>query len=156
VSHCNHRLGRWTFSREQVTGVKVLVVVFPLSGSLLLLLGWLRLHVALHRFCIRTLDELIAMRARCLLGFERRVDAAISRPVSRTKTRSQSSEHGVFATSEYGYSSSSLFVEGHIRFLRRPDVVEQNGQLPRHCDNCLVPSLLTASRSQMKSPLSKR
>jgi hypothetical protein len=52
--------------------------------------------------------------------------------------------------------SSSLFVEGHVRFLCRPDVVEQNGQLPRHCDNRLVPSLLTASRGQMKSPLSKR
>jgi hypothetical protein len=111
---------------EQVTGVKVLGF-FPLSGSLLLLLVWLRLHVALHRFCIRTLDELIVMRARCRLGFERRVDAAISRPVSRTKTRSQSSEHGVIATGEHSYSSSSLFVEGHVRFLRCPDVVEQNG-----------------------------
>jgi hypothetical protein len=39
------------------------------------------LHVALHRVCIRTLEEPVVIGARCRLGFERRVDAAISRTV---------------------------------------------------------------------------
>jgi hypothetical protein len=36
------------------------------------------------------------------LGFERRVDAAISRSALKAKARSQSSEHGVVATGEHG------------------------------------------------------
>src|ERR1700678_2663281 len=43
-------------------------------------------------------DELIVIEARCQLGFERRVDAAIYRTASRTKTPTQSSERGVDAT----------------------------------------------------------
>jgi len=38
------------------------------------------------------------MQARCRLGFERRVDAAIYQTVFMTKVGSQSSEHGVVAT----------------------------------------------------------
>jgi hypothetical protein len=66
------------------------------------------------------------MQARCRLGFERRVDAAISRSASRTKTRSQSSEHGVVAMGEHGHSSSSFRVEGYVRPLRDPDAMEQD------------------------------
>jgi hypothetical protein len=50
----------------------------------------------------------------------------------------------------------SFGVEGRIRLLRDPDAMEQDGQLTRYSDNCLVPGLLTASRSQMQAPLSKR
>jgi hypothetical protein len=84
------------------------------------------------------------MQARCRLGFERRVDAAISRSVSRTKTRSQSSEHGVVATGKHGYSSSSFSIEGYIWLLRDPDAMEQDGQLTCHSDDRLVPGLLAA------------
>jgi hypothetical protein len=41
------------------------------------------------------------MQARCRLRFERRVDAAISRPVLKIKVGSQSSEHGVVATGNH-------------------------------------------------------
>lgn len=37
-------------------------------------------------------------KAGCRLGFGRRVNAAIYRPVLRTKVGSQSSEHGVITT----------------------------------------------------------
>jgi len=85
------------------------------------------------------------MQARCRLGFERRVDAAISRSASKTKTRSQSSEHGVVATGEHGYLLCSLRVEGHVRLLRDPDAMEQDGQLACHSNYSFIPSLLTAS-----------
>jgi hypothetical protein len=89
------------------------------------------------------------MQARCRLGFERRVDAAICVSAFKAKADSQSSEHGVVATGEHDHSSSGLFVEGHVRLLRRPDAVEQNGQLTRHGHDCFVPRLLASSCSQM-------
>jgi hypothetical protein len=89
------------------------------------------------------------MQARCRLGFERRVDAAICVSAFTAKADSQSSEHGVVATGEHDHSSSCLFVEGHVRLLRRPDAVEQNGQLTRHGHDCFVPRLLASSCSQM-------
>lgn len=94
---------------EQVGCVKV---VFPSSGSFFLL--FVALHVALHRVCIRTLEEPFLKRARCRLGFERRVDAAISRPVLKTKVGSQSSEHGVIATGKHHQISGYYFVKRHI------------------------------------------
>jgi hypothetical protein len=54
------------------------------------------------------------MQARCRLGFERRVDAAIYRPVLKTKVGSQSSEHGVIATGKHHQTSSCYFVERHV------------------------------------------
>ena len=85
------------------------------------------------------------MLARCRLGFERRVDAAISRSASRTKTRSQSSEHGVVATGEHDHLLGSICVEGYIRLLGNPDAVEQNCQLPCYRNDGLVPGLLATS-----------
>src|SRR5271154_5961696 len=96
------------------------------------------------------------MQARCRLGFERRVDAAISRTVSETKTRTQSSEHGVVATGKHDHSSSSLFVEGHVRLLRGPDAMEQDGQLPSYRNDGLTLRLLTTSGGQVPTPLSQR
>jgi hypothetical protein len=43
------------------------------------------------------------MQARCRLGFERRVDAAIYRSASKAEVGSQSSEHGVVATGSRSY-----------------------------------------------------
>jgi hypothetical protein len=88
------------------------------------LLLFVALHVALHRVCIRTLDELIVMKARCRLGFERRVDAAIYEPISEIKTRTQSSEHGVVATDKHGGLSGCSYVEWHVWLLSGPDAME--------------------------------
>jgi hypothetical protein len=85
------------------------------------------------------------MQARCQLGFERRVDAAISRSASKTKTRSQSSEHGVVATGKHGHLLYSLCVEGHVRLLRDPDAMKKDGQLTCHSNHSFILSLLTAS-----------
>jgi hypothetical protein len=60
----------------------------------------------------------------------------------KTKTRSQSSEHGVVATGEHGYYSSSFCVEGHVWFLGGPETMEQHCQLARDCNNRLIPGLL--------------
>ena len=65
--------------------------------------GFVAPHVALHRVSIRTLDELSWCKLGAGWGSRGRVDAAISRSASRTKTRSQSSEHGVVATGEHDH-----------------------------------------------------
>ena len=96
------------------------------------------------------------MRARCRLGFERRVDAAIYVTVLRTKTRSQSSEHGVVATGEHGHPQAACCVERHVWLLRDPDAVEQDGQLACYRHDSLVLRLLATSGSQMQAPLAKR
>jgi len=83
--------------------------------------------------------------ARCRLGFERRVDAAIYQPAFKAKTPSQSSEHGVVATSKKSHFSSSFSVEGHVRLLRCPDPMKQNGQLTRYRNHGFVPGLLATS-----------
>ena len=118
-------------------------------------LGFVARRVALHRVSMRTLEEPFSEQARCRLGFERRVDAAISRPVSKTKADSQSSEHGVIATDKHRQASSCYSVEGYIRFLRDPDAVEQDRQLPSDGNGCLIPGLLAAPSCQMQSPLSE-
>ncbi len=74
----------------------------------------------------------------------------------KTKTRTQSSEHGVVATGEKGHSLGRLFVERHVWLLGAPEVMEQHGQLAGHGDNRLALGLLAASSSQMQTPLSKR
>jgi hypothetical protein len=106
---------------EQVTDVKLL---FSFIGNLPLLL--VARHVALHRVSIRTLDELFIVQARCRLGFERRVDAAIYRTAFTAKVGSQSSEHGVIATGRHSRALCSLSVERYVWFLRDPDAVEEN------------------------------
>jgi hypothetical protein len=66
------------------------------------------------------------MLARCRLGFERRVDAAIYRSASKAEVGSQSSEHGVVATGEHGDLSSNLFIERHVCGLSAPEVMMQS------------------------------
>jgi hypothetical protein len=85
------------------------------------------------------------MQARCRLGFERRVDAAIYRSASKAEVGSQSSEHGVVATGEHVDLSSSLFVERHVCSLGAPEVMEQHCKLASYCNNGLALSLLTTS-----------
>ena len=68
--------------------------------------GLVARHVALHRVSIRTLDELFIVQARCRLGFERRIDAAIYRTAFTAKVGSQSSEHGVIPTGKHSHLSS--------------------------------------------------
>jgi hypothetical protein len=80
---------------EQVTDVKRWSLFFHFSGSLLLLLRGRLLSTG---FVFALWMSCLAVQARCGLGFERRVDAAISRAASGAKTRTQSSEHGVVAT----------------------------------------------------------
>ncbi len=90
------------------------------------------------------------------VGVERRVDAAISRSALKAKTRTQSSEHGVVATCEHRLLLSDSCVERHVRLLRGPDAMQQDGQLTRYRDNGLALGLLAASGGQMQAPLSKR
>jgi hypothetical protein len=87
------------------------------------------------------------MQARCQLGFERRVDAAIYRSASKAEVGSQSSEHGVVATGEHVDLSSSLFVERHIRSLGAPEVMKQHGKLAGYGNDGLTFGLLAASAS---------
>jgi hypothetical protein len=87
------------------------------------------------------------MQARCRLGFERRVDAAIYRSASKAEVGSQSSEHGVVATGEHVDISSSLFIERHIRRLSAPEMMKKHCKLASYCNDGLAPGLLAASRS---------
>ena len=48
------------------------------------------------------------MQARCRLGFERRVDAAIYQTAFMAKVGSQSSEHGVIATGKHSPALKQL------------------------------------------------
>ena len=85
------------------------------------------------------------MQARCRLGFERRVDAAIYRSASKAEVGSQSSEHGVVATGKHVDLSGCLFVERHVRLLGAPEVMKQHGQLARDGNNGLAFGLLATS-----------
>ena len=82
-----------------------------------------------------------------MLGFERRVDAAIYRSASRAEVGSQSSEDGVIATGKHGDLSSSLFIERHVRGLSAPEVMKQHGKLAGYGNDGLTFGLLTASAS---------
>jgi hypothetical protein len=46
----------------------------------------------------------------------------IGRP-QKTKTRTQSSEHGVVATGKHGHVLGSLFIERHVRLLSAPEAM---------------------------------
>ena len=85
------------------------------------------------------------MQARCRLGFDRRVDAAIYQSASKAEVGSQSSEHGVVATGKHVDLSGCLFVEGHVRLLGIPEVMKQHGQLARYGNNGLALGLLATS-----------
>ena len=87
------------------------------------------------------------MQARCRLGFERRVDAAIYRSASKAEVGSQSSEHGVVATGEHVDLSGCLFVERYVRLLGAPEVMKQYRKLAGHGDDGLTLGLLAASAS---------
>ena len=87
------------------------------------------------------------MQARCRLGFERRVDAAISRTASKAEVGSQSSEHGVVATGKHVDLSGCLFVERHVRLLGAPEAVKQHGKLAGYGNDGLTFGLLASSRS---------
>ncbi len=56
----------------------------------------------------------------------------------KTKTRTQSSEHGVVATGKHVDLSGCLFVERHVWLLSAPEVMEQHGQLACYCDDGLT------------------
>jgi hypothetical protein len=43
-----------------------------------------------------------------------------------------------------------------VRFLRNPDVVEQNRRLPCDCNDGLILGLLATSSCKMQAPMSKR
>ena len=79
----------------------------------------------------------------------------IGRP-RKTKTRTQSSEHGVVATGKHVDLSGCLFVERHVRLLSAPEVMEQHGQLACYCDDGLTLGLLTTSGGLVQTPLSQR
>ena len=85
------------------------------------------------------------MHARCQLGFERRVDAAIYRSASKAEVGSQSSEHGVVATGKHVDLSGGLFIERHVRLLGAPEVMKQHGKLAGYCNNSLALGLLATS-----------
>jgi hypothetical protein len=86
-------------------------------------------------------------QARCRLGFEKRVDAAIYRSASKAEVGSQSSEHGVVATGEHVDPSGCLFVERHVRLLSAPEVMKQHGKLAGYGNDGLTFGLLAASAS---------
>jgi hypothetical protein len=52
--------------------------------------------------------------------------------------------------------SGGSFVEGYVRGLRGPEVVQQNRQLTGYSDNGSVLSLLPSALSQMEAPATKR
>ena len=79
----------------------------------------------------------------------------IGRP-RKTKTLTQSSEHGVVATGKHVELSGRTFVERHIRLLSAPEMMEQHGQLARYCDDGLTLGLLPTSGGQVQTPLSQR
>ena len=85
------------------------------------------------------------MQARCRLGFERRVDAAIYRSASKAEVGSQSSERGVVATGKHVDFSGCLFVERHVRLLGAPEVVKQHCKLTGYGNHGLALGLLTTS-----------
>jgi hypothetical protein len=85
------------------------------------------------------------MQARCRLGFERRVDAAIYRSASKAEVGSQSSEHGVVATGKHVDLSGCLFVERHVSFLSAPEVMKQHGKLAGYGNDGLTLGLLATS-----------
>jgi hypothetical protein len=73
----------------------------------------------------------------------------------KTKTRTQSSEHGVIATGKHRHRSSGYGIERHVRLLCGPEAVEQNSQLASNSHDSFTLGLLAASGSEVKSPLSK-
>src|ERR1700748_2295257 len=96
------------------------------------------------------------MQARCRLGFERRVDAAIYRSALETKVGSQSSERGIVATGKHRHRSGSSGIERHVGVLGRPESMEQHCKLASNGNDSFTPGLLAASGCEMKSPLSQR
>jgi len=85
------------------------------------------------------------MQARCRLGFERRVDAAIYQSASKAEVGSQSSEHGIVATGKHVDLSGRLFVERHVRLLSAPEVMKQHGQFARYGNDSLALGPLATS-----------
>jgi len=63
----------------------------------------------------------------------------------KTKTRTQSSEHGVVATGKQDHGLGCLFVERHVRLLGTPEAVKQHGKLACYGNNGLALSLLATS-----------
>jgi hypothetical protein len=73
----------------------------------------------------------------------------------KTKTRTQSSEHGVIATAQRSHFLGSLFVKGHVLFLSGPEAMEQHGQLTGDGDYGLALGLFPSTSCQMETPLSE-
>ena len=83
-------------------------------------------------------------------------DAASFRSASlRAQADTQSSEHGVVATSKHDHLSSGCGVKGNVWFLGHPDAVQQHGQLAGDRDDGTIPGLLTSPRGEMQTPLSQ-
>ena len=74
----------------------------------------------------------------------------------KTKTRTQSSEHGVVATGKQDHGLGCLFVERHVRLLGTPEAVKQHGKLACYGNNGLALGLPTTSGGQVQTPLSQR
>ena len=149
-----HIEDRITFEKatfyEQVLGVNF---DLPSLGLLWLMLRRMLLST---EFLFALSVSFVDTGARCRLGFSRRVDAASYRTASlRAKVGMQSSEHGVVATGEHEQSSGGFCVEGHVRFLRSPDVMEQDGELACDGHNSSVLGLLASAFSQMEAPSTK-
>ena len=68
----------------------------------------------------------------------------IGRP-QKSKTRTQSSEHGVVATGKHVDLSGCLFVERHVRFLSTPEAMEQHSELTGYGNDGFTLGLLAAS-----------
>ena len=83
-------------------------------------------------------------------------DAASFRSASlRAQADTQSSEHGVVATSKHDHLSSGCGVKGNVWFLGHPDAVQQHGQLSSYGNDGPVSGLLASTRSQMQTPVSQ-
>jgi hypothetical protein len=104
-------------------------------------------HVALHRVSIRTLEELSCCKLGAGWGSREEPVLLFIGRSQRTKTRTQSSEHGVVATGKHRHRSSGYGIERHVRFLCGPEAVEQNSQLASNSHDGLTLSLLAASGS---------
>ena len=77
----------------------------------------------------------------------------IGRPL-KAKRDTQSSEHGVLATSKHLRLSSSSSVERNVWVLGDPDPVEQHGKFSGNCHDGPIACLLASSRCQLQTPLS--
>jgi hypothetical protein len=137
--------GHWPTFYEQVLGVNIRL---PFRLWFSMLDGCLRRMLLSTEFLFALSMSFVVRKLRCRLGFSRRVDAASYRTASlRAKVGTQSSEHGVVATSAHERSSGGFGIEGHVGFLCGPDAMEKGSELARHRDHRSVLRRLASSLS---------